>query len=66
MFARANYLWLVKRQPRVAAAVLIGTISFDEPRRQLVKTYSEGLSLVAPTDVLDLVEPVGSVEQLTE
>ncbi|WP_441281064.1 hypothetical protein [Tardiphaga sp. 862_B3_N1_1] len=65
-FARNNYLWLVKKQPRVAAAVMIGTISFDEPNRRLVKTYSEGLSLVAPTDVLDLVEPVGVVEQLSE
>ena len=42
--------------PKVAAAVLLGTISFDNDKKQLVKTYSEGLSLVAPRDTLDLIE----------
>jgi hypothetical protein len=46
-----------QRQPKVAAAVLVGTISFDKDRKQLVKTYSEGLDLIAPTDALDLIEP---------
>jgi hypothetical protein len=55
--ARKNYLALVQRMPKVAAAVLLGTISFDKDTKQLVKTYSEGLSLVAPTDTLDLIEP---------
>jgi hypothetical protein len=56
-FARKNYLTLVDRQHKVAAAVLLGTISFDNDTKQLVKTYSEGLDLVAPTVTLDLIEP---------
>jgi hypothetical protein len=56
-FARKNYLALVQRQPKAAAAVLMGTISFDKDKKQLVKTYVEGLNLVAPTDTLDLIEP---------
>jgi hypothetical protein len=56
-FARKNYLALVQRQHKVAAAVLVGTISFDEEKKQLVKTYREGLNLVAPTETLDLLEP---------
>ena len=56
-FARKNYLALVQRQHKVAAAVLVGTISFDRDRKQLVKTYNEGLNLVAPTVTLDLIEP---------
>jgi hypothetical protein len=56
-FARKNYLALVQRQHKVAAAVLVGTISFDKDKKQLVKTYNEGLNLVAPTDTLDLIEP---------
>jgi hypothetical protein len=55
--ARKNYLALVQRQPKVAAAVLMGTISFDANKSQLVKTYAEGLNLVAPTVTLDLIGP---------
>jgi hypothetical protein len=56
-FARRNYLPLVQRQHKIAEAVLMGTISFDKDKKQLVKTYSAGLDLVAPTDTLDLIEP---------
>jgi hypothetical protein len=56
-FARRNYLALVERQHKVADAVLVGTISFDKDKKQLVKTYSAGLDLVAPTVTLDLMEP---------
>lgn len=56
-FAQKNYLALVERQPKVAAAVLVGTISFDKEKKQLVKTYNAGLDLVAPTVTLDLMEP---------
>ncbi|CUU20836.1 hypothetical protein CDS [Bradyrhizobium sp.] len=56
-FAQRNYLALVARQPRVAEAVLIGTISFDKDKRQLVKTYQPGLELVAATATLNLMEP---------
>jgi hypothetical protein len=55
--AQKNYLALVERQHKVAAAVLLGTISFDKDKKQLVKTYNEGLNLVAPTITLDLMEP---------
>jgi hypothetical protein len=57
LFARRNYLALVARQSKVADAVLVGTISFAKDKKQLVKTYSEGLNLVAPTVTLDLMEP---------
>lgn len=56
-FARKNYLALVERQPKVADAVIIGSISFDKEKKQLVKTYRAGLDLVAPTVTLDLTEP---------
>src|SRR5260370_1010172 len=56
-FAQKNYLALVERQHKVAAAVLVGTISFDKDKKQLVKTYNAGLNLVAPTVTLDLREP---------
>jgi hypothetical protein len=45
------------RQHKVAAAFLIETISFDKNKKQLVKTYNEGLHLVAPMDTLDLIGP---------
>jgi len=53
-WASRKYLWLVKRNAKVAAAVLIGTISFDAKRKQLVKTYIAGLNKKAPTDTLTL------------
>lgn len=56
-FAQKHYLALVERYPKLADAVLIGTISFDRDKNQLVKTYQAGLSLVAPTVTLDLAEP---------
>src|SRR5258705_8449987 len=56
-FAQKNYLALAERQHKVAAAVLLGTISFDKDKKQLVKKYNEGLNLVAPTVTLDLMEP---------
>jgi hypothetical protein len=59
-FAQKHYLALVKRQHKIAAAVLLGTISFDKNKKRLVKTYREGLSLTAPTVTLDLMEPKGA------
>lgn len=56
-WARHNYLRLLQHQHKVAEACLIGTISFDAENRRLVKTYSEGLNLVAPKEYLDLLEP---------
>ena len=56
-WTRRNYLALVKRQHKVAAAAMLGTISFDEPNSRIVKTYFEGLGLVRPTDTLMLDQP---------
>src|SRR5262245_570984 len=58
-WARRNYLWLVWWQHEIAAAVLIGRVSFDAQRNQLVKTFEKGLGLVAPTETLDLDQPIG-------
>ncbi len=41
----------------------MGTISFDAENKRLVKTYIEGLNLVAPKDYLDLLEPTDPVEK---
>jgi hypothetical protein len=56
-WARRNFLGLLQRYGKVALAIPRGTISFDEHRGRLVKTYIEGLELVAPTDILDLDRP---------
>ncbi|MEH2512532.1 hypothetical protein V1291_003886 [Nitrobacteraceae bacterium AZCC 1564] len=53
-WARRNYLSFADAYPDVAAAALVGTISFDADNKRLVKTYSKGLEKVAPTDMLDL------------
>ncbi|MFL9825998.1 hypothetical protein, partial [Rhodoplanes sp. SY1] len=57
LWTRKNYVALTHKHPKVAAAVLIGTITYDERGYRLQKTYAEGLSLVAPVDVLDLDHP---------
>ncbi|MEY9413762.1 hypothetical protein ABIF69_000204 [Bradyrhizobium japonicum] len=56
-FAQKNYLALVERQHKIADAVLIGTLSFDKEKKQLVKTFQAGLDLVPPTVTLNLFEP---------
>jgi hypothetical protein len=53
-WARKNYLWLIKRQPKAAKAALLGTITFDSKKKRLVKTYIEGLNKKAPQVFLDL------------
>lgn len=47
-----NYLKVVKANADVAASVLIGSISFDEKNRRLVKTYIKGLNKEAPQTFL--------------
>lgn len=47
-WTRKNYLWLAKRSPQVAKAVLIADLSFDPKKRRLVKTYFRGLNRRAP------------------
>jgi len=42
-WTRRNYLRLVKTSPDVAAACLVGSVSFDGANRRLVKAYAKGL-----------------------
>jgi hypothetical protein len=56
-WAKRNYLWLVRKNPKVAKAVLIGKLSFDARKKQLVKTYEEGPSRRAPQQFLKLDPP---------
>lgn len=53
-WATKNYLKLRKQNSDVADSVLIGSISYDEKRKRLVKTYIKGLSKTAPQEYLDL------------
>jgi hypothetical protein len=56
-WTRKNYLRMLNDLPEVAAACLMGTITYDPENRRIVKTYSKGLSRVAPQEFLDLDEP---------
>lgn len=56
-WARKNYLSMLQENPDVAESVLIGSISFDEAGRRLVKTYFKGLNREAPKSYLDLDQP---------
>jgi|SRR5664280_683395 hypothetical protein len=47
-WTKRNYLWLVKKNPKVAKAILVGKLSFDARKKQLVKTYEKGLNQKAP------------------
>ena len=51
-----NYLRLKSVHPEVAESCLIGSISFDEQSKSLVKTWAKGLSLKASKDYLELSE----------
>jgi len=53
-WAQKNYLWLVKRMPQVASAVMIANVSFDPKKKRLVKTYIRGLSRRTPQEFLPL------------
>ena len=53
-WTKRHYLTLVDSNPRVAQACLIGSISFDPKRRQLIKTYAQGLNAEARRGYLDL------------
>jgi hypothetical protein len=54
-WTRRRYLWLAKKNHKVAASTLRGSITFDERRKRLVKTYNNGLSLKPPREYLDLL-----------
>ncbi|MDP8566787.1 hypothetical protein [Methylophilus aquaticus] len=49
-----NYLQLRKINSDIADSVLLGSISFDEKGRRLVKTYSKGLRTEEPKTYLNL------------
>ena len=65
-WAKRNYLWMVGRSPKAAAAALMGMISFDAENRRLVKTYSEGLRAEPPREYLCLDEPTQPVTPIDE
>jgi len=53
-WVRKNYLTLRAKHPHIADACLIGSISYDEKEKRLVKTYIRGLESKAPTEFLFL------------
>jgi hypothetical protein len=63
-WTRRNYLWVVERSPKAAAAVLTGSITFDAENKRLVKTYAEGLRAEPPKDYLGLDEPTKAVSPI--
>jgi hypothetical protein len=61
-WTRKNYLWLVKRSPQVAKAVLIADLSFDPKRKRLIKTYFRGLNRRAAQSILPLDDTRANAE----
>lgn len=53
-WTKRNYLKLHQEYPDVAAAALMGTITFDEKKKQLIKTYAKDFKGKAPQDFLKL------------
>jgi hypothetical protein len=53
-WTKRNYLRIVEANPDVAAACIIGSISFDAEEKQLSKSYLKGLNREEPRDTLDL------------
>lgn len=51
---KKNYIALRKRHPDVANACLIGSITYDEKKKRLVKTYGKGLELEEQKQYLEL------------
>ncbi|MCK5518059.1 MAG: hypothetical protein KAI61_01470 [Alphaproteobacteria bacterium] len=54
VWIKKNYLPLIDRQPDVAKACIIGSITFDEDNKKIVKSYIKGLNLEEPTESLNL------------
>jgi hypothetical protein len=61
-WTRRNYLWLVRRSPQVAKAVLIADITFDSKRKRIIKTYFRGLNSRAAQDILTLDDTRANAE----
>lgn len=55
-WVKKNYLILRKENSDIAEACLIGTITFDEKKNQLVKTYEKGISKESPQNRLQLTD----------
>lgn len=53
-WTKKNYLKLNEVQPEVAEACLIGSITFDNEGRRIVKTYQKGLEKEPPKEYLEL------------
>ena len=53
-WTKVNFIRLWEDLPDVANACLIGSITFDEKNRRLIKTYRKGLSRKAPREYLKL------------
>lgn len=51
---KKNYLALRERQPNVANACIIGSITYEEDRKRLAKSYIKGLRLEEPKEYLEL------------
>lgn len=49
-----NYLDLIDRQPDVAKACIIGSISYDKENKQIVKSNIKGLRIEEPKEFLSL------------
>tara|TARA_A100000171_G_C2130113_1_gene146132 strand:- start:663 stop:2495 length:1833 start_codon:yes stop_codon:yes gene_type:complete len=49
-----NYLDLIDKQPDVANACIIGSISYDEDKKQIIKSYIKGLRLEESKEYLSL------------
>jgi hypothetical protein len=53
-WTQKNYLKIRKQNIDVVESGLMGTISFDEKEKRLVKTYTKGLNSEAQKDYLEL------------
>lgn len=54
---KKNYMTLRQRQPDVADACLIGSITYDAENERIAKSYIKGLNLEEPKEYLDLDPP---------
>ena len=65
-WTKRNYLWLREKNPDIADACLVGSISFDKNNRRLVKTYMKGLRREVPREYLDLDLPNNALDRSSD
>ncbi len=65
-WVKKNYLSLHKVSPKVAEACLMGGVSFDSDKNQLVKTYASHADRKPKFEVLQLTEVTGPIDNSTE